>query len=119
MKLKYASRYIEEQCTSVKAATKLFGGNKKYVVGLFSRINALENAVNMKDIICSPQFRFHKLHGELDDYFAMDITNRRDKWRLIVCPLDESEQRFIPCNIDEIVDKVEIIEIEEVSSHYE
>jgi len=66
-----------------------------------------------------PQFRFHKLNGAFDGYFAIDITNKRDKWRLIICPLNENEEYFHPCNIDEISDKIEIVEVKEVSSHYE
>ena len=119
MFIKYSNEKVKEQCTSYKAASKLFGGNKKYIVGLFSRINALENAENMKDIIRMPQFRFHKLDGVYEGYFAIDITNKRDKWRLIICPLDESEAYFHPCNIDEISDKIEVVEVKEVSPHYE
>lgn len=117
--IKYSNDKVKEQCTSVKEAGKLFGGNKKYILGLFSRINALENAENIKDIIYTPQFRFHKLNGTYEGYFSIDITNRRDKWRLIICLLDENEEYFHPCNIDEISDKVEIVEVKEVSPHYE
>ncbi len=119
MFVKYANEKVREQCTSIKAASKLFGGNKKYILGLFSRINALENAENIKDIICTPQFRFHKLNGKMEGYFAIDITNKRDKWRLIICPLDENEEYFWSCNIDEISNKIEIVEVQEVSPHYE
>lgn len=119
MKVIYSNAKVEEQCTSVKAANKLFGGNKKYVLALMSRINALENAETLKDIICTPQYRFHRLKGELGGFFAMDVTNVRDKWRIILCPLDENEDRIIPCNVDELANIVRIVEVEEVSPHYE
>ena len=119
MKILYFNKKVEAQCTSVKEANKLFGGNKKYVLGLMSRIYAIENAENLKDIICIPTFRFHKLVGDMEGYYAIDVTNKRDKWRIIMCPLDEKEKRMIPCKIDEVSSTVQVVEIEEVSLHYE
>lgn len=61
MKIKYADKKVEQQCTSLKAAEKLFGGNKRLAVSLLARINAIEAAEVMKDIIVAPQFHFHSL----------------------------------------------------------
>lgn len=119
MKLLYSNETTRQQCTSLKAAEKLFGGNKQLALSLLARINALEQACVIMDIITMPTFHFHKLHGKLDGYFAIDVKSRRDKWRIILCPLDESEERFDPCHIDEIAAEVKIIEIREVSAHYE
>ena len=66
-----------------------------------------------------PAFHFHKLQGKLDGYFAIDVKSRTDKWRIILQPLDEKEEVFDSCNIDEIAVIVEIVEIREVSAHYE
>ena len=41
------------------------------------------------------------------------------KWRIILQPLDEEENIIDPCNIDEIAAIVKIVEIREVSAHYE
>ncbi len=119
MKILYANKRVELQCTSVKAATKLFGGDKIMAVSLMSRINAIENAVVIKDIILMPQFRFHNLKGDRKDFFAIDVKTIRDKWRIILQPLDENEEVFDPCNIDEIASYVRIVGIREVSAHYE
>ncbi len=119
MKILYSNETTRKQCTSLKAASKLFGGNKQLAISLLARINAMEQAFVIKDIIVMPNFHFHKLHGNLDGYFAVDVKSRRDKWRIILCPLDENEDKFIPCNIDEIAAAVQIIEIREVSAHYE
>lgn len=119
MKVEYSNDNVKQQCTNVKAAAKLFGGDKKLVVSLHARINAIENAVSIKDIVLMPQFHFHKLLGNKEGLFAIDVKSRKDKWRIILCPLDENGNEFIPCNIDEIADNVKIIEIEEVSPHYE
>ncbi len=66
MEIEYASDKVKLQCTSVKAANKLFGGNKALTVNLLARINALANADNIKDIICQPAFRFHALKNHMN-----------------------------------------------------
>lgn len=44
MKLVYGNEKIQLQCTSVKAAQKLFGGDKILAMKLLGRINQLESA---------------------------------------------------------------------------
>ena len=39
--------------------------------------------------------------------------------RIIIQPLDENEEPYDPCNIDEIAGVVRIVEAKEVSNHYE
>ena len=123
MELVYASKKVEEQCTNLKAAKKLFAGNSKLAVSLIARINALEQAVVLKDIIVQPQFHFHKLLNkdgrDLEGLFSIDVKTRRDPWRVILRPLDEDGKQFESCNIDEIAGTVEIVRVEEVSKHYE
>lgn len=119
MKINYANDTVKLQCTSLKAAKKLFGGNNALAVSLLARINAIENANVIKDIICMKPFRFHNLQGKRADYFAIDVKTIRDKWRIILQPLDDNEQPFDPCHIDEIAAIVRIVEIREVSPHYE
>ncbi len=98
---------------------ELFGGDKKLAISLLSRINAIAAANIMKDIIVIPQFHFHALKGNMKDLFAIDVKSRRDKWRIIICPLDENEEKFNPCHIDEIANVAKIVRVEEVSAHYE
>lgn len=123
MEIKYASKKIEEQCINIKAASKLFGGNQILVKSLFSRINALQNAIVIKDIITLPTFRFHSLKNkqnkDLEGYFAIDVKSRKEPWRIIIQPLNQNKNPFVPCKIDEISMIVRIIEIKEVSKHYE
>lgn len=119
MKITYVSEKVKLQCTSQKTAIKLFGGDKNLAISLFARINAIEKAEVIKDIIAMPPFHFHNLHGKMEGFFAIDVKSRRDKWRIILQPLDENEQPFDPCHIDEIAATVKIVEIREVSAHYE
>ena len=119
MRIIYANTKTEKQCSSLREATKLFGGDKKLAMSLLARVNAIEQADVIKDIIMMPNFRFHNLNGRLNGFFAIDVKTIRDKWRIILQPLDEEEKVFDPCNIDEIAAVVKIVEIREVSAHYE
>ena len=119
MQLVYENSKVQKQCTDLKTAKKLFGGNAIMATSLFSRINALQQASVIKDIVVMPTFHFHKLNGSMDGYFAIDVKARKDPWGIIIQPLDENEKTYIPCNIDEIAGMVRIVEIKEVSNHYE
>lgn len=122
MELVYSNDETEEQCTSIKSAKKLLGGSEILARSLMARINALKQAETIKDIIVMPTFHFHKLTNtggrNLEGYFAIDVKSRRDLWRIILEPLDENRQPYVPCNIDEIAQYAKIVEIMEVSKHY-
>lgn len=123
MELVYVSDKVKIQCTSVKTAKKLFGGDTGLATSLLARINALEKADTIKDIIVQPTFHFHNLenkHGrDLHGFFAIDVKSRREPWRIILQPLNENKEPFNPCYIDQISSYVRIVEITEVSRHYE
>lgn len=123
MIIEYASDKVKEYCTSVKSAQKLFGGNNELAVKLMSRINSLKAAETIHDIIVQPKFYFHDLHDKgnkrLEGYFSIVVKSKREPWRIILQPLDESNRPYDPCNIDKISQTVRIVEIKEVSKHYE
>ncbi len=120
MDLIYISDKVRQQCNNLKDAKKLFGGDEKLAISLLSRINAIEAAECVKDIIVQPHFHFHDLHNKgnskLEGYFAIDVKTRKDPWRIILRPLNSAKEPYEKCNIDEIS---EIVEIKEVSKHYE
>ena len=123
LELEYTSDKLRVQCTNIKAAKKLFDGNELLARSLLARINAMENAENIKDIIVQPIFHFHKLKNksgrDLEGYFAIDVKSRKEPWRIILQPLDEKKNPYEPCNIDQIAGVVKVVEITEVSKHYE
>ena len=49
----------------------------------------------------------------------IDVKSRREKWRIILEPLDENEQSYNPCKIIKIAESVRIEEITEVNKYYE
>lgn len=50
----------------------MFGGNAALATSLFARINAMQQASVIKDIVMMPTFHFHKLSGNMDGFFAID-----------------------------------------------
>ena len=63
--------------------------------------------------------RKNKKSRNLEGYFAIDVKSRKEPWRIILQPLDENEDPFDSSNIDQIAAIVKIVEISEVSRHYE
>ena len=55
----------------------------------------------------------------LEGFFSIDVKSRREQWRIILQPLNSDKEPYVPCNIDEIAGIVKIVEIAEVSKHYE
>ena len=123
LKVNYSTEKVKNLCEDLRIAKKFFNGNTLLAKSLMARINALKQADTIKDIIVQPAFHFHKLINkngrDLEGYFAIDVKSRREQWRIIIEPLDENEQTYNPCNIDEIAENVRVVEIMEVSKHYE
>ena len=123
MKVNYSTEKVKNLCEDLRIAKKFFNGNTLLANSLMARINALKQADTIKDIIVQPAFHFNKLINkngrDLEGYFAIDVKSRREQWRIIIEPLDENEQTYNPCNIDEIAENVRVVEIMEVSKHYE
>ena len=124
MKVIYKDNKTKEICEDFRKATRYFGGNKNMAISLLSRINSICQAEELKDIIAQKTLRFHKLINKgkgknLEGFFAIDVKTIRDEWRIILQPLNENHEPFVPCNIDEVAKYVRIVEIREVSNHYE
>lgn len=124
MRIVYRSPKIETQCKNINEARRLFGGNNMLAMSLLARMQALESAAVIHDIIVQPQFRFHNLsnkgkHNNLKGCFAIDVKTHKEPWRIILRPIDDDDKPYIPCDIDEISKLVKSIEIMEVSKHYE
>ncbi len=123
MKILYASSQVKKICTSEKAAQKHFGGDDGLVKALHAKIQALNAAVSLLDILLQPSFHLHPLmnkgRNKLKGYFAIDVKGRSNAWRIILQPLDDNQEPFACTNIDEIAGIVRVVQIEQVSKHYE
>lgn len=108
---------------SHKTARCFFNGDDVLANKLLGRINLLESAETLKDIVAYKPCRLHPLKNKngknLIGYYAIDIKTRREPWRVILQPLNEQEEPYDSCDIDEIASIVRIVKVTEVSKHYE
>jgi hypothetical protein len=83
----------------------------------------LVSAETLHDIVVLPPFRLHKLDNRngknLKGFFALDVKSKKEPWRIIIEPLNKDLLPYNPCHIDVIARVVKIIEIKEISNHYE
>ena len=75
MQLLYNNSKVQKQCTDLKTAKKLFGGNAALATSLFARINAMQQANVIKDIVMMPTFHFRKLNGNMNGFFCYRRKN--------------------------------------------
>ena len=78
MQLLYNNSKVQKQCTDLKTAKKIVWRECCISNQLFARINAMQQASVIKDIVMMPTFHFHKLSGNMDGFFAIDVKTRRD-----------------------------------------
>lgn len=119
LKIEYKSGKLQKICTSLSTAKKYFGGDENLARSLLARINAIESAECIRDIIVQPHMHFHSLKGDKAGVFAIDVKTHKEPWRIILAPLKEDGDTFVPCHIDEISNIVSVVSIREVSKHYE
>ncbi|MGQ2376521.1 type II toxin-antitoxin system RelE/ParE family toxin [Companilactobacillus zhachilii] len=112
MQIDYKNRKVEKQCCSLKDAKKQFP--EKIAKKLFKLINFIVAAENLGSIISSPVYHFHKLNGNLEGLYAMDIDGRSKAYRLIVTFDDYTTEQVFSESISIVQ-----IKVEEVSKHYE
>ena len=112
MHIQYNNKTVEIVCRSIKVAKKDF--SDKIARKLHQLVNFIESADNLASVIAFPAYHFHDLKGKRDGQYALDIDGRRGSYRLIVC-FQEVDKETVFSNASSI----EIIQIEEVSKHYD
>ena len=117
MKIKFKNKKTEKICSSLKEAQKLMG--KDDAKRLMDLLNIIESFNNLYDLYNFPQYNLHPLKGDRKYQYSLKIS-KKTKWRLVIYPLDEQEQLLKEkTNEKEMLVKAVIIEVLEVSEHYE
>ena len=119
MKIIYKDASVEKLCTTEKAAKRFFN-DMRYFEDLKGVINLIDRSPVLSDLIAFPQLHFHPTDFYMTNSFGLDISGRKSMYRLIVVPLDDSEN--IVVKDDKFFSKckqIRILRIEEVSKHYE
>lgn len=117
MKIIYRDKKTKSICEDYKVAIKKL--NKNVADKLMALMQALESFTALVDLYTLPQYRLHSLTGNRVNQYSL-VIHKGTKWRLIVYPLDENEKLLIDrSNEKEMLSKAVIVEIVEVSEHYD
>ena len=117
MKVIYSNAKTQKPCEDFKKATKALGN--EVAVKLHDLINAIKDFPRLYDLYVMPQYRLHALAANRKGQYSF-VIHKGYKWRLIVYPLDE-EGRLLSdrSNERELLEKSVMVEIVEVSEHYD
>ena len=117
MKIVYSNKKTEKLCEDFDKAVKVL--NKEVATKLSYLLNAIESFPTLLDLLGMPQYRLHAL-GQNRQYQYSLVIHKGYKWRLIVYPLDENGEILKNKeNEREMLSKAVMVEILEVSEHYD
>lgn len=117
MKILYQNKKTQKICEDSLKAIKELG--REVAMKLGRLLDAIEAFPNMYDLFLLPQYRLHALHGNREYQYSF-VISKGSKWRLIVYPLDKDGQLLKDkLNEKELLVKAVIIDILEVSEHYD
>nr|WP_281273216.1 type II toxin-antitoxin system RelE/ParE family toxin [Companilactobacillus insicii] len=117
--MKYATKKVEKMCTNLKKSRKELGA--RTAEALFGLINLLESSASLEDINALRIYKVHKLTGNRNNHYALDIDGRASSYRLIIQPIDLDNEVVINrenLNIQLFYSSINIVRVEEVSKHY-
>ncbi len=116
MEIHYKNSKTKRLCSQYKRAKKEI--NSIVADKLMMAINFIESAETLLDVKNYPPFRFHELKGNRKRTYAIDL-GKRTGYRLILKPVSikgeeiKVEEGFYQFEI------IKVVEISEVSPHYE
>ena len=111
MEIRYKNKKIRDICENEKKAVKKY--NKIIAEKLIFSIEFLKNSSSLKDVTDYKNFRLHELKYERKGQFAIDL-GKTIGYRLIIEPITVNKENKIIS-----YESINIIEIMEVSNHYE
>ena len=111
MEIRYKDKKIRDICENEKKAINRY--NKIIAEKLIFSIEFLKNSKSLKDVADYNNFRLHELKYERKGQFAIDL-GKTTGYRLIIEPITVNEK-------NEVIsyESINIVEIMEVSNHYE
>lgn len=116
MDIVYKNKNVESVCVDYRVAKRRY--NSKIAEKLFAALELIRNAESIKDVALYPPFHFHALKGDWNGFFAIDL-GRRLGYRLIVRPKRGGNYVTAAEVFSASAVEIILIQIEEVSNHYE
>lgn len=117
MKITYSNKKTENLCENTSKAVKVLGHDvaKK----LADLLNAIESFPTLYDLYLFPQYRLHALGYNRANQYSF-VIHKGSKWRLIIYPLDSDGNLLKAGNNEkEMLIKAVMVEVLEVSEHYD
>lgn len=112
MDITYENDKVKKQCTNIKKAKQDF--SEVDAKKLHQKINFIESAETLADIQAYTPMNFHNLKDSRKGEYAIDINGRKSSYRLIL-KFKGYENTEIFGNAKSIT----VVQIKEVSKHYE
>jgi len=117
MEISYANKKVQELCEKHEIRKKKLGNQVADRLSLAMKI--LDKAKNLEEVASYNHLHLHKLVGNFDGFFAIDI-GRKLGYRLIFRPMKGSHEYWIEFeNLSTVYRMTELIKVSEVSNHYE
>ena len=116
MEIRYKNKRIRDICENEKKAIKKYKikkYNKIIAEKLIFSIEFLKNSNSLKDVADYQNFRLHELKYERKGQFAIDL-GKTTGYRLIIEPITDNKE-----NETISYESINVVEIMEVSNHYE
>lgn len=90
---------------------------KQVQIKLHSIRNFIEQAQSLNDICRMPMYRFHHLQGSRKHEWSISVGNTG--YRITIIPCDQDGKELIDGDILSQCKQIKVIQITEVSNHYE
>lgn len=84
---------------------------------LIAAENFIQSAVSLNDVIHYPPFHFHRLEGKRKAEWSIYLGNTG--YRVAMIPCDDEGNEIVDGDIIAQCKQIKIVEITEVSNHYE
>lgn len=115
MKIIYSNQRAKEAfCSDYREKWRYPAEVKKKLMFIEGILNSF---VCLMDVINFPSFRFHKLVGDRKGQWSIYVGHTG--YRVTLIPCDENEQEILNGDVLSLAKSIKIVEIVEVSNHYE
>ena len=115
MKILYKSQRAKEAfCSEYK---NIWHYPERVKVKLMFIESMITNFTCLMDLINYPSFRFHKLIGDRKGQWSIYVGSTG--YRVSLIPCDENEQEILSGDVLALAKVIKIVEIVEVTNHYE
>lgn len=118
MKIKYSDKKTEKMCEDIEYAQKHM--ERRFALKLNAKINFIRQSDSCADIYAYRPLRCHFGKGNYKDHILMDVDGTKCSYRIVARLIDNNGNVIsFDDNFFNQFTEIEIINIKEVTNHYE